>query len=721
MSTPQNILAKYRTYSYHHILIACDNEASAEYIRNSQRLSAFRDLSMARPVRIDEETGNLQVVDRRDEASGQVNQNDVGRFVVVLNGMIDTSYVVKSVEWFTATAANAEAQDAFTSIGVEGKMMVEEPRGVRFLNSVNGAADLLQTDPSGVIWMLKTIFIGHNDNGEQSDYIVDLRPLEFMMYDISGTFSVSGGTYEISFAGVSNGASRYPQYSRVAKDINIPVGDGNLQKAMEYLQKQMNTRSSRNRTCVIEALKKSYPELGSDSLAELEEFREVRYFVDLDDAYKKNEYKIDTLDDLSKDVNTVEQSGGLIPSGATCTVEQVIRNVMNRCSRVQKDRTEGDENGYKYIFKIHSEISMIGKTGNSPITGTASEKDFVAVVYRIRRHVEFTNQVVQRVLSGEEGLSGEPADVTAAKIRENTIEFDYLFSGKNVDIVDFDLKMDMGLAFLQTLGSTNNIGTGTYQISGSEVGQIEEVSSDQNAVVLVGRENSTGGGDPNVSSDGENRPKILIRKKTPIFPATNVNNVFTKNVRGALDSTLYQAYMSRHAALESVEATVTIHGNPYMMSSTNRKASETQRRGNSSEPSVSDLMANWEYMPGLAKVNIWMPTSNDTPGDREVFRRERFWYDGYYYIYGIDHKFADGVFTQDLHLISLPNESLIEDKQESDLTPCWLQGEEKGSEGAASESSGQSEGEGVNTREAVAAGQIDIGTTTSGRHYGSNF
>ena len=58
----------------------------------------------------------------------------------------------------------------------------------------------------------------------------------------------------------------------------------------------------------------------------------------------------------------------------------------------------------------------------------------------------------------------------------------------------------MGLAFLQTIGSTNNIGTGTHQIKGAE---------SNNVSLVVPTENSKGG-DSGETADGEERRKIFI-------------------------------------------------------------------------------------------------------------------------------------------------------------------------------------------------------------------
>jgi len=697
MSDPQNILAKYRTYSYHHILIACDNEAAARYIRESNRLSVFRDLNEAQSVVITDENKVISV-DQLAESTGKIEKVGVGSYVVILNGMIDTAFVIRDVEYFTATAASTDKHDKFTSIAVEGKMTVEEPRGIRFMNALNGACDLLQSDPTGVIWMLKTIFVGHGidvvNRTEFSDYITDLRPLEFMIYDVTGTFSNTGGVYEISFAGANNGAARFPQFSRVAQDITFTPTDAKLSTSMAELIRQMNDKSVRNRNCVIEALKKAYSDLDT---TKLDEFRLVEYAIVMEDPYTDDVYEIDGWTDQERDLVT---GTGALKFGMKSTVEQAIRHIMDRCSRVLKDRTEGDEDGTKYTWKIHSEITMVGKGTSNPLGNSPFEKDIIQVVYRVRRHAEVTNRVVELVLNRNDD---SPDKVTSQAIKDNLIEFDYLFSGKNTDIINFDLKMEMGLAFLQTIASTNTIGTGTNQIAGTELDNARSIAANESAKGNpdVSRTNAT-------ADDVEPpKPAVLIRSKTPIFPSTNENNVRTKNIRGAQDSTLYQSMLSKHAALESVAAMLTIHGNPYLMSQTNKRGADRDRRApvDENDPTKqATIMQNWDFIPGLVKVNIFMPSTNDTPSSRESFSRKPFWYDGYYYLYGIDHKFDDGQFTQDLHLLSLPNESLLLDKQETDITECGIPPDEKGS--TESQTSGD-EKEAPTTSRAKAANTND--------------
>ncbi len=114
MSTPENPLAKYRSYSYHHILIACDNEAAARFIRGSNAIDAFRQIGTEQQQEIPDQTLKLRPIPEIDETTGKETKTRIGAYVVILNGMVDTTYVVRDVEWFTATATSTDKHDRFT-------------------------------------------------------------------------------------------------------------------------------------------------------------------------------------------------------------------------------------------------------------------------------------------------------------------------------------------------------------------------------------------------------------------------------------------------------------------------------------------------------------------------------------------------------------------------------------------------------------------------------
>ena len=661
MSDPQNILSQYRSYSYHHILIACDNDAAADYLSSSEaKLSTFRQLGSRRPVQ----------VERRDAGNPETVQKlDIGNYVVILNGMIDTQYVVQNAEWFSATAASTDSRDRFNSMAVEGTIEVQEPRGVRFFNAINNAADQLGSDPNGLIFLLKTIFIGYGvtSRGEETtSYITNIKPLRFIMYDITGTFSNAGGNYIISFVGASDGASRLPQYSRVTEEISFEPGDENadvmkLSDAMTRLADIMSTQAEKNRECVVKNLKETYgnptrtvtDEEGKQTTRTLDDLRVVKYEIKLDEAYD-DEYIIDGL--IVRQSDNTEGGIGPLKFGPNSTVEQAIRACLDRCSKIREDRTVKDGEDVSYIYKIRSQISMVGQGDEGASrTDETAEYGTVLVKYTINRFAQFSNQTIEKVLNRNQA-GDENDELSQAIIDQNTIEFDYFFTGKNIDIIDFDIKMEMGLAFLQALSTTNTLPTQIEQITASGIPERFIFTSSQ--------ENQKG--------EGENT--IVIRSQTPIFPSTRVKDVGVRNTTNPEAGALFQAYLSRHAALENLEANVTIHGNPYLMSRTNRQASDTTRKQNvqGEEGDTENIMENWGAIPGLVKINIFMPATSDTPSSNESFQRERFWYNGYYYLYGIQHKFQEGQFTQDLQLLSLPNESLVESQNKEVLDACGV-------------------------------------------------
>jgi len=76
MSNPENILARYRTYSYHHILIACESTQVAEVLANDTNM--YRYMITAGTQRF----------------SKQKAQKNAGDYVVISHGMTDADFIV---------------------------------------------------------------------------------------------------------------------------------------------------------------------------------------------------------------------------------------------------------------------------------------------------------------------------------------------------------------------------------------------------------------------------------------------------------------------------------------------------------------------------------------------------------------------------------------------------------------------------------------------------
>ena len=76
MSKPENVLARYRTYSYHQILIACESTETALALANESDVTSFQRQTKQ---------------DRYDPVRLQA-----GAYVVLIDGMTDTDFYIQS-------------------------------------------------------------------------------------------------------------------------------------------------------------------------------------------------------------------------------------------------------------------------------------------------------------------------------------------------------------------------------------------------------------------------------------------------------------------------------------------------------------------------------------------------------------------------------------------------------------------------------------------------
>ena len=600
MSTPANILAQYSSYTYHHILIACDSSLVAEELAtiNDKRL-------YLRPV------GQKNRYDRIESPKGS------GYYVIMIDGLTDADFVMDNLSWSTTTAIDASIGSHFTSLATEGSFTVSEPRGIRFFDKLNYICDGLDTDPTGIVWLLKTIFIGRKftvAEGKTVDYIANVPPFLFMIYDIKGSFTIAGGEYTISFSGLNDGAARMPQTTRVVQGVNLSIkkaaetGGNTLKNVLKQLEKEVNKKYISFYNQVIKKLQSQQIN---------QQFRKVRYEIDVDFPYDKDDYRVDDTNSIQSDSNNPED--GILTFGQSPTLESAILDVLARCSLIKKDTNIAKGSKQKYIPKI--------------ITTARSDSKEYVISYKVRRFSEQTYDVIGGILTGKK-------DPKLNKlIQDNLITFDYIYTGTNTDIIDMDIKMEQGLTFFQTLTTTDSYMDTNTKLASGRPKESKFIANDLN-------------------------PKgNVFRKKSVLFPDTSIKNNLRRNVGKPDETGRYEAALARHAALEQLETVITIAGNPSLITSYNLLPSEyikdPQTRSSQTSTSTSSAASadkptfpNWDTFPAIALINIRMPSSSkNLYGDAT----EPFWYPGYYYIYMVEHHFKDGLFTQTLNMISLPS------------------------------------------------------------------
>jgi len=566
----------------------CDNVSTAVSVSNSDNISQF--------VRNTDSDQVSDVALLTDSATG-------GKYVILSNGLSNARYSIESLKWESTTGQMGDNGSAnFTSMATEGALSIVEPKGLKFLNEVQNSYKLLNSDPTACVWMIKTIFVGYNDHLTplNSDYITNIRPLIFVVVDLTADFTVEGGFYNISFVNINNGAGKLPQTMKSAETIKMNLGSKTtLREAIEgSLSKKINDNSSRH----FNAVKKTVEESGMTP-------KEVTYKFVLADAYDTN-YVVDDSQQQNKTDGT-QEAGCHLDFSKAITVENAIKLIMKHCSKVKKD-VKGDSNGEKFGFKIRSILN--------------SNKDKHEMIYYIDRYKMVFSDIFE--------AAGSTDQATKQAVAENTIEFDYIYTGNNTDILDFSMKMELGIVFFQTIISSNNLSTQT-ELQGGNVAVTAQ----------------TGQGVPeNAKNIATDKPKKPI---LPVFFSTTTKNLENSNFKNPKESTEFQTLLNRHVAIENLNAKMKIHGNPTLLNSVNKVPGSYDKISKviSNDVDGAPAFPHWESVPALAKVNIFMPTT-DANGQ---LGREKFWYDGLYLVLTVANEFAGGLFTQELTMVSIPN------------------------------------------------------------------
>jgi hypothetical protein len=667
-----NPLSKYRTYAYHHILIACDSTETGKFINKS--LSSAPETFL--PISIKE-----------GESFAPNIADNGGAYVVLCNGLNGARFNIKEVKWETVLAENYTLEDATTvkTCGEQGTITIHEPIGVGFFNALAFTCDALKTDPSGVAYLLKTIFIGYTDDSAGFEFIYDIRPTFFFMEDINVEFDISGSLYEISVVGFADGYAKLPQINNIGSGITLQMtsSETTLSDAMKLLETTLNDTYKKSVQKAIDAAKYN----GCEEL-QLDNYRQIIYKIELPDVYQNPKYKIDNQLEA---ITTKGNSDPIFCFGEKANVEIIMNDILTACTAVQKESTG----------TVRPD-GLVTKYSPSITSNVTSNKDNIIVTYSVHRFKEEGKafdipptviqtlpdlkhdnlQVIMILPNGnqllEDGSVFNPVDrqltkatpgnkdKVAARLQQiqnstaavqalnatppapkynqdtndklaasnQTINFEYIFTGHNVDIQDFQMRMDIGIAFLQTL-----------TIQGTMTSQDDTIN------------NSVGSGTGRGAAGSVTKINKLdkIRPKSVLFYNPQSRDVYARHTKNAEATLSYRARLSNHAAYQNIEAVLNITGNPNLIAGTD-PVTQTLDGG-----------TRWNNVPQYCTVDIKYPDGDFPDGD---YNFTNFWYTGLYRILQIENIFSDGLFTQNLKLISLPVENPY-DAKAGDAKDCF--------------------------------------------------
>lgn len=593
-----NPLRQFRSYSYHFFLVACESTTVLDYLSSPAATNAF-------------ERAGKNLNDPRDV----ITVPNVGKYVIVIDSRHDVDIIIEDVQWgttFTGDQNSSNSSVALNVVMTDGTINFMEPRGVNFLNILANLGDQLDVDMICMPFCLKTVFYGHTESGQVIPLNVS-QPLGFVPVDITGQVDERGTTYKMDICGVVNGVAHNPSYNAIVDNVSFPVTTGqNLDAHLATFTQVLNDTYTRQREIVLKETK--------DTI-DLSTSASVVYNIQLE----KGSLQLQKLNDFGSNITdqvVVENGKHIIKGTKEGGIPEVILKLLTSSKQWVQVAAQGDppdtvdidNTNRRYTFKVTQEFES---SSPSVTKSQVTVKIFVT---------EYRYETVEIVSTP----AGKQTQQPIPKIDPSqVVTFDYIFTGKNLDVLGMEINLSMGLALLQTLATAKSMSSQSQDVRGGQAPIPSVVSS---ASPAPGPMNIHG----------------RVRKGTPIFAPLQWATDYLKEMNDIQNTATAEAIWKNFASYQSVSTSINIHGNPLLLA----KIVDPNRS-----------------VPNYVKINIKMPNTPDDIWEYQLTGNKKpagyysdFWFTGYYLIVSAINKFQGGLFTQELDLVSLPQTSTTQGK-----------------------------------------------------------
>lgn len=605
-----NPLHQYRTYSYHHVLIACASNKIAE--------ADFANLPFDQLTPTTQAIGNVAA-----RCTPQfINGDPEKPFIVMINTLVDVEFLIKSFTFKMQPVPPPmpveglkDYQYARSAFVTDGTLVIEEPFGIRFGDMIAQISKNLNAPPERIVFVLRTAFFGFSDQGVT--VIQQIKPLPLFFMSVEATFTAAGGHYEIQFVPYVNGFANRREITNIgaiAKFQSQPT----LGAAMSKLESIINAETKKSTGVALQP---------------------ITYKILLDNRYTN--YGIESAQPGSKNVTEIQ-----FCASANDSLTEIIEKIMMMSAQVKAElnvpsqtspTTETNPRTKRVQFKIFSEVT---NTRNE-FTVTYRIYPYSPVVMPVPTEADKTTNPTILKQKRENAIN---EFIQNAKDDNNYLEYNYIYTGKNIDVLDFQMKLNLFSMYQ------------SYYIE----------SMNWAAMVSVKGKNESG---TNVTGqkDGINQSSRNLSDKLSTIPEQS--HPINLAMRDVKEFQAFDDYLSRTASIFSGNTYVnlTIAGDPRLYAGYLQSPFESDKLQDTGKLSGNPnlVMSNWAQVPALVKINVVMPNpptavvQDQTP--QQAFG-SAFWFDGLYLIVSIANMFSeDGKFIQQLELLPIPNDYNIPD------------------------------------------------------------
>jgi len=676
MTNVVNPLDNFSSHSVHYVILAS---------RTTEDLRQFTDDSTAAA------TSSLQAIDNCKQLGGVVSgaSSKSESVYLVADTRRFSQFMIENFEIDTRIAGfSVPGSNTPNAVGLEMKFTVLDSTGISFANFLQYMMDQkLKVSYDGMSLLIRVLFIGHTDDGKHK--VVQSVGIPFIFKNIEIDLNEVKGVYTckcIPLLGMNSNSNYNTKWTSIGTASSYFTGPGanTLGAVVQSFEDRLNDLSLKlynNFNGVIQ-----YPGQAPSKAPRFG--RPVQYMITLPSTWQnfkfsgptqggateinfqellKQEEASRAAKNAKAQTTAAEAKESFVAVDPNLTITEILDTIFSQTIEVQKlANFTGSKNSTDSI-KFYKHL----------ITVTSNDDNFtvhVDVVEFDVPNVLLAEKKKDAVTADEKFFTIIPATATSAskKIPKNYLEYDYIFSGKNVDVLNLNLKIEnLNLLLMQgTKIGESKLNTTADKGQKQEDGELSEELS-----TIVGR----GAKDPvtlrmltaaernnfsnlaaNVKLEGDQTPQSVVQQ-------------YTKNL-----SDFYNA---------GTQAKMTLRGNPKFLagiildgipehvnaisntgsgaSRSNNEVKSTWRKGLETRLSNAGLSKSNDSFkvltgpsfvttPVFVKVNVLTRDvdflSLDPAQGQKNFAKQLF-SDNYYFLTGVKSKIENSKFTQECDML----------------------------------------------------------------------
>lgn len=450
-----NPLDKFQSHSIHYVMLAS---------RTTEEARAFTDMS--------QNAATLEAISKVQRLGDPITYgNSSNDAFLVMDTRRFSQFSIEKLE-YEVLINGLEAQAATGNFASTLNMTVLDAVGISFLNFLQWLMnEKMQCNFDGMIYMLRVLFIGTDFNGVTETVQSITIPMHLTKMNLDLTFA--RGAYDVEFMPNMNfDTVKHQRWTQIATSTTYttPKGSNKLGDMVDAFEAALN-RNSEEYFRKARAVLTDAGRVNNDGKSGFG--RQVKYHITIPTEWRDFEY-------------TGSGTGGateiVFANGASrVETEKQTADVMNRFKQqVAKPATVTDSKlavsagttiteVLDTILKQTPDIANMGMgvydkekkesvTFYKHLVGITSNDDSVTL------HVDVVPFEVPNVTAESSSKTGQDdakfyQTVDGKRVPKNYFEYDFMFTGKNLDILEFDMKFQ-DLQWM--LASNLDLGAGAF-------------------------------------------------------------------------------------------------------------------------------------------------------------------------------------------------------------------------------------------------------------------